>query len=91
MYSRKQRSGGTARRVKRARRSHLAMPAKLATVRKGRMWRVQITAPNGSVRLFGRFSSEKRAREWIAAYPWLTVLRNVDWSRLLASSRLLGS
>ena len=31
----------------------------LATVRKGKSWRVQITAPNGSVRLFGRFYSEK--------------------------------
>jgi len=31
----------------------------LATVRKGQSWRVQITAPNGSVRLFGRFYSEK--------------------------------
>jgi hypothetical protein len=51
------------------------MPAKkLVTVRKGRMWRVQITAPNGSVRLFGRFSSEKSAREWMAAHAGLTDL-----------------
>ena len=75
MYSRGRRSGGTARRAKHVRRSHLAMPAKkLVTVRKGRMWRVQITAPNGSVRLFGRFSSEKSAREWIAAHAGRTDL-----------------
>jgi hypothetical protein len=42
------------------------------------MWRVQITAPDGSVRLFGRFSSEKNAREWIAAHAWLTVPHNID-------------
>jgi len=75
MYSRGRRSGGTARRAKHVRRFHLAMPAKkLVTVRKGRMWRVQITAPNGSVRLFGRFSSEKSAREWMAAHAGLTGL-----------------
>jgi hypothetical protein len=43
--------------------SHLLM----SPVRKGGMWRVQIIQPNGSVRYFGRFSLEKRAREWIAA------------------------
>jgi hypothetical protein len=31
-------------------------------------WRVQIMQSNFSVRYFGRFSSEKRAREWIAAH-----------------------
>ena len=51
-------------------RSHITM---LVTVRKGQMWRVQITPPNGSVRLFGRFSSEKSAREWMAAHAPLTV------------------
>jgi hypothetical protein len=67
--------GGTARRVvkSRARRSHLRskqhnVRTVLSVVRKGRMWRVQITRLNGSVRYFGRFSSEKRAREWIAAH-----------------------
>jgi hypothetical protein len=40
--------------------------------RKGRMWRVQIMQSNFSVRYFGRFSSEKRAREWIAAHVCLT-------------------
>jgi hypothetical protein len=69
-YIRGQRSSGTARRVKRARRSNVAV---LATVRKGRMWRVQITAPNGRVLFFGRFSSEKGAREWIAAHTPLMI------------------
>jgi hypothetical protein len=42
------------------------------------MWRVQIIQPNGSVRYFGRFTSEKRAREWITAHAWLMVLDNGD-------------
>jgi hypothetical protein len=41
-------------------------------MRKGRTWRVQITQSNGSVRYFGRFSSETRARAWIAAHVCLT-------------------
>src|SRR5215472_2253009 len=63
-----QRSGGTARSVKRSRRSHIAV---LATIRKGQTWRVQIS--NGYVRLFGRFSSEKSARKWILAHARLRV------------------
>jgi hypothetical protein len=70
MYGGGQRSGGTARRVKRARRSHIAT---FATVRKSRMWRVRITTPHGYVRLFGRFSSEQKALEWIAAHASLRV------------------
>jgi hypothetical protein len=73
--SRQLRSGGTRGRIKHARRSHIAM---LATVRKGHLWRVQITAPNGSVRFFGRFSSEKSAGEWIAAHAPLRVPLNID-------------
>jgi hypothetical protein len=42
----------------------------MSPIRKGRVWRVQIKQPDGSVRCFGRFTSEKRAREWIAVhYP----------------------
>ena len=44
----------------------------MSPMRKGRMWRVQIMQSNFSVRYFGRFSSEKRAREWIAAHVCLT-------------------
>ena len=62
--------GGTARRVQRPRRSHFWM----SSIRKGRMWRVQITQPDGYVRYFGRFSSERRAREWIAEHACL-----IDW------------
>jgi hypothetical protein len=65
---RRQGRGGTARRVQRARRSHFWM----SPMRKGRMWRAQIMRSNGSVRYFGRFSSEKRAREWVAALVCLT-------------------
>jgi hypothetical protein len=35
------------------------------------MWRVQIKQPDGSVRCFGRFTSEKRARKWIAVHEKL--------------------
>src|SRR5262249_8406546 len=71
MYSRKDRRGGITRPVKQVRCSRAVISAKFATVRRGRMWRVQITEPNGSVRLFGRFTSENRAREWIVAPLWL--------------------
>jgi hypothetical protein len=54
------------------------MSTVLSPVQKGRMWRVQIKQPNGSVRYFGRFTSEKRAREWITAHAWLTVPDNSD-------------
>src|SRR5262249_11545633 len=40
----------------------ICMSAKCQKRKKGRRWRLQITAPNGSLRLFGRFYSEKRAR-----------------------------
>jgi hypothetical protein len=76
MYCRGQRGAGTARRIKRAPRSHLSMSPKLEPLRKGRMWRVQIIQPNGSVRYFGRFTSERRAREWIAAHAWLMIPDN---------------
>jgi hypothetical protein len=83
-----------ARHVEYPRRSraHFSKMTKLTPVRKGRSWRVQITAPNGSVRLFGRFYSEKRAREWIAAYPSLTTSLNVEsivpeWSAIRSSGR----
>jgi hypothetical protein len=78
MDCRRRQRGGTARRVKRARRSHHSMSPKLEPLRKGRMWRVQIIQPNGSVRYFGRFTSEKRAREWITAHAWLMVPDNGD-------------
>jgi hypothetical protein len=45
----------------------------LALMRKGEAWRVQIIAQNRFVRLFGRFYSEKSAREWIAAHAALRV------------------
>jgi hypothetical protein len=64
----RRRWGGRARRVQRTRRSHLWM----LPMRRGRMWRVQIMQSNFSVRYFGRFSSEKRAREWIAEHVCLT-------------------
>jgi hypothetical protein len=69
-----------ARHVEHARRSraYFSKMTKLTPGRKGRRWRVQIAAPNGSVRFFGRFYSEKRAREWIAAYAWLTMAPHVD-------------
>src|SRR5262249_13276371 len=40
----------------------ICMSAKCQKGKKGRRWRLKITAPNGSLRLFGRFYSEKRAR-----------------------------
>jgi hypothetical protein len=46
----------------------------LSPVQKGRKWRVEIKQPDGSVRYFGRFSSERRAREWIAVHACL-----IDW------------
>ena len=73
--------GVTAQRVvkSRVRRSHLRrqqhnVRTVLSVVRKGRMWRVQITRPNGCVRYFGRFSSATRARDWIAAHACLINL-----------------
>jgi hypothetical protein len=40
-------------------------------IEKGGIWRVRITWPNGSVRHFGKFTSEKEALDWITAHPWL--------------------
>jgi hypothetical protein len=45
----------------------------LLAVQEGNFWRVQIVWPNGSVHYFGRFSSEKGAREWIINHAWLTA------------------
>jgi hypothetical protein len=44
----------------------------LSPVRKGGIWRVRITWPNGKVHFVGKFSSEKDAIEWIEAHPRLT-------------------
>jgi hypothetical protein len=38
----------------------------------GGIWRVRMTWPNGTVRYFGKFTSEKEAIEWISAHPRLT-------------------
>jgi hypothetical protein len=71
--------------VQRTRRSHFWM----SPIRKGRMWRVQIMQPDGSVRYFGRFSSEKRAREWIAVHALLTnhLTENGDYPPALGLPR----
>jgi hypothetical protein len=45
----------------------------LLAVQEGNIWRVQIVWPNGSVHYFGRFSSEKGAREWITNHARLTL------------------
>jgi hypothetical protein len=45
----------------------------LSAVQEGNIWRVQIVWPNGSVHYFGRFSSEKGAREWVTNHAWLTL------------------
>ena len=79
----RRRRNGTARRIQRTRRRHFSMLPKLAPemssvlspVQKGRRWRVQIKQPDGSVRYFGRFASEKRAREWIGSHACLINLR----------------
>jgi uncharacterized protein YbdZ (MbtH family) len=39
----------------------------------GKIWRVQIVWPNGSVHYFGTFSSKDSAVKWITAHAWLTV------------------
>ena len=38
----------------------------------GGIWRVRMTWPNGTVRYFGKFTSEKGAIQWITAHPRLT-------------------
>ena len=47
-------------------------PTQFSPVRRWRIWRVQMTFPNGSVRYFGRFASEQDAAGWISAHAWLT-------------------
>jgi len=52
-------------------------------VQKGRIWRVQITWPNGKLNYVGKFSSEKDAIEWIEAHARLTepvTTDERDWS-----------
>jgi hypothetical protein len=44
----------------------------LSPVQQSRIWRVQITWPNGKVNYFGKFSFEKYAIEWIEAHARLT-------------------
>jgi len=39
----------------------------------GRIWRVQIVWPNGSVHYFGSFACRESAVEWIAGHAWLTM------------------
>ena len=46
--------------------------AQLSPVQQADIWRVRITWPNGAVRFFGKFTSEKDAIAWIEAHPWLT-------------------
>ena len=43
----------------------------ISPVQKGSIWRVRITWPNGLVHHFGEFISEKQAKDWIIAHPWL--------------------
>jgi hypothetical protein len=82
MACRRRANAVTAQRVvkSRARRSHLRsnqhnVRTVLSVVRKGRMWRVQITRPNGCVCYFGRFRSATRARDWIAAHARINPYR----------------
>jgi hypothetical protein len=44
----------------------------LSPVQRGQIWRVRITWPNGAMRHFGKFTSEKEAVEWVTDHPWLT-------------------
>jgi hypothetical protein len=46
--------------------------AQLSSVQQADIWRVQIAWPNGAVRFFGKFTSEKDAIAWIEAHPNLT-------------------
>jgi hypothetical protein len=43
----------------------------LSPVREGSIWRVRIAWPNGHISHFGKFTSEKDAKDWINAHPWL--------------------
>ena len=56
---------------------------RISPVQKGRIWRVQITWPNGKLNYVGKFSSEKDAIEWIEAHARLTepvTTDERDWS-----------
>jgi hypothetical protein len=37
----------------------------------GKIWRVQIIWPNGSVHYFGNFPGHQDAANWISAHSWL--------------------
>jgi hypothetical protein len=45
----------------------------LLPVQAGKVWRVQIVWPNGSVHYFGNFLRKQDAADWIAAHAWLTM------------------
>jgi len=51
----------------------VAVRTLLSPVRKGKIWRVRIVWPNGTVHHVGKFASEKEAAKWILAHPGLTV------------------
>ena len=46
----------------------------LSPLREGEIWRVEIVWPNGAVHHFGKFTSEKDAVDWIAAYSRQTTM-----------------
>jgi hypothetical protein len=50
----------------------------LSPVQKGKVWRVRITWPNGAVRHFGKFTSEKDAMAWITRHPRLVEAPTED-------------
>ena len=39
----------------------------------GKIWRVQIVWPNGSVHYFGNFARQQDAADWITSHSWLTA------------------
>ena len=51
--------------------------ARLAPLKKGGHWRVQINWPSGAIRLFGKFDSQLKALEWINAHQGLTQYATV--------------
>lgn len=51
---------------------------RLSPVKKGGIWRVQITWPNGKVHFVEKFSSEKDAIAWIEAHARLTEPVTID-------------
>ena len=50
----------------------------MSPVQKGKVWRVRITWPNGAVRHFGKFTSEKDAMAWITRHPRLVEAPTED-------------